>query len=299
MIFNLLAKTVEQGGWTGACRADYLLRGLVPGIRSVTRLPNLDSDDVVIADNHLATQVPEKIKTIVWHHGCAAAHYGRTHSWRTHSTTHICKMQQFMFTQPNRVYVAPSRWVADAFRDIYKLGQEYQPFIIPPWVETIARCARPETAASGNGKPIVIGDWRDENKGSQIWRAVANRCPDLHFEPLSFKDDAGRRAQYGRAALYLCLSASEGGALAVADAEAAELPIVMTNTGNYLEFADACVIPWQTGRDDPEGIAQAVRKKLREGRRMKSFYEHYTFSDAQQKWRAVLEQAREKHQAVK
>lgn len=296
MIFNLLAKTIEQGGWSGACRADQILRGLVPGLRSVTRLPNLDNDDQVIADNHLSTQAPEKISTIVWHHGCAAAHYSRTPSWRNASTTHMCEMQQFMFTQPNRVYVAPSRWVADAFREIYKLGPEYQPFIIPPWVETIARGARPGQV---DGKPIVIGDWRDDNKGSGTWRAVANLCPDFHFEPLNFKDDAGRRAQYGRASLYLCLSASEGGALAVADAEAAELPIVTTNVGNYYEFADALVVPWETAWDNPEAIAQAVRKKMRTGRRMKSFFEHYTFTDAKQLWQQALDCAREKHNAVK
>jgi len=296
MIYSLVAKTVEQGGWSGACRGDFMLRRLVPGLRSVTAPPKVSPGDLVIVDNHLATKVPENVPVIVVHRGCASAHYGRVPTWRHAGTTHMCEMQQFMFHQPNRFYVAPSRWVADTFRDIYKLGQEYQPVIIPHWVEHIPRGTRPGTA---DGRPIVIGDWRDDNKGARIWRAVANRCPDMKFEPLHFKDDAGRREQYGRASLFLCLSASEGGSWAVADAEAAELPIVTTNTGNYLEFVDSHVIPWQTAMDDPEGVARAVREKLRAGRRMKSFYDHYGFADCQRKWKEAIEAAQQKRPAVK
>lgn len=72
------------------------------------------------------------------------------------------------------------------------------------------------------------------------------------------------------------------------DAEAAELAIVTTDIGNYMEFDDAEVIRWQD-RDDLEIVIEAIERKLEAGRRKPSFYRDYTFEQWAQLWRNVIQ----------
>jgi hypothetical protein len=287
-IYSYVSRTVEQGGWTGVCRADATLRRAIPGLQSVTLLPVLKPEDIVITDNHLSLDVPDETKTIVVHRGCAATHYERgcaaTHyerdpAWRTVQSAWMVKAQKIMFECPNRTYIAPSSWVANEFRrHLHCL--DHDPKIIPNWVDPIDPL--PKT-----GKPKVIGDWRDFNKGRGIWNKLAERYPQWEFQPLQFRDNEGRRKQYGEASLYLCLSLSEGGAHSVCDAEAAELPIVTTNIGNYLEFDDCEVIRWQE-RENINLLAEAIDRKLRAGRSKPSFYAEYSFERWVEDWQRVI-----------
>ncbi len=274
MIYGYVSKTVEQGGWTGVSRFDASLRRVFREMQSVTEVPrDLGSDDLVITDNHLSCEIPPEVRTVVVHHGCAKTHYDRDPAWRSERTAHIVKLQREMLDIPNRTFVAPSRWVAEQFG---RPGAT----VIPHWVERIEPLPK-------NGRPVIIGDWRDNNKGAGIWRALAERCPQWEFRPLSFCNDAGRRRQYGEASLYLCLSLSEGGSYSMCDAEAAGLPVVTTDVGNYLEFDDAEVIPWD-GSGHPPLVIGAIERKMRRGREKPSFYSAYTFEDWAAAWRRVV-----------
>jgi glycosyltransferase involved in cell wall biosynthesis len=162
-----------------------------------------------------------------------------------------------------------------------QLNGQYKPYVIPHWVDSIPSLPK-------SGKPKIIGDWRDNNKGSGIWRALAERCPQWEFQPLNFRTDEGRRKQYGEASLYLCLSLSEGGPYAVCDAEAAELPIITTDVGNYLEFKDCEVISWRN-RGNPEIVIEAIGRKLSMGRGKPSYYQEYTFDRWAGLWREISE----------
>ena len=274
MLYSYVSKTSEQG-WTGVSRFDGLLRRVFPEMisSSVYRDDVITKDDVVITDNHLSLAVPDCIKTIVVHHGSAAVHYVRDNSWRNLKTSRMVGSQLLILALPNRTFVAPSQWVSEKF------GGKSN--IIPHWVEPIS-------ALPKSGKPIIIGDWRDNNKGSNTWRKIAAACPQWEFQPLSFRDDAGRRKQYGEASLYLCLSLSEGGSYAMCDAEAASLPVVSTDVGNYLEFDDCEVISWKD-RDNVELVSAAIERKLKAGRNQRSFYNGYSFEMWAELWRAVVQ----------
>jgi len=287
-IYSLVTKTVEQGGWTGVSRFDLELRAVLPGLISVTRLPgDLRDDDVVIADNHLSMIVPAANRKIIVHHGCALTHYQRDRSWRSEATLQMIERQRLMFlnclTEASvPVSVSPSAWVQERFSqdaapDLFDL--EYSK-VIPHWVEQIPSLPK-------SGKPKIIGDWRDHNKGADAWKQLAVHHPHWHFQPLDFKDMEGRRHQYGEASLYLCLSLSEGGSYAVCDAEAAELPIVTTNVGNYREFNDCEVIPWMD-RDRSDLVAAVIERKLARGRTKPSFYAAYTFERWASAWQEVI-----------
>lgn len=265
---------------TGVPRFDMTLRRAIPEMVSVIKLPALDPCDIVIADNHLSNDVPPHIKTVIVHHGCALTHYERDPMWQYPHTLEICEKQRRMFDLPNRVCVSQSYWASTEFA---KRVPNYPKsvYIIQNWVERIDPLPK-------HGKPIIIGDWRDNNKGVNAWRKLAEKCDKYEFRPLNFTDDAGRKKQYGEASLYLCLSLSEGGAHAVCDAEAAELPIVTTDVGNYISFPDCEVIRWQD-RDNTDLVIAAIEKKLKIGRKIPSYYATYTFETYRGLWRTLLE----------
>lgn len=283
-IYSFVLKRFEDGAWTGVPRFDFQLQLAFPKIRSVIKPPqDLSARDCVITDNHLSLQIPESIKTIVVHHGCAAVHFDRDPYWRNRHTEAIVSMQGQMIRKANRIFAAPSAWVADAFKERYR-SADYRPIIIPHWVELIGP-GRPKR----NGKPVIIGDWRDHNKGCGIAQQLRQAIRgEWDFRPLNFQGAQDRDRQYAEASLYLCLSQSEGGSFSVCDAEAAELPIVTTNVGNYREFDDCEVIDWRL-RDKTEYIIEAVRRKLREGRKKESFYKSYRFEHWRQEWQAMIQ----------
>ena len=283
MIYSYVARRVEDvpsGSLaTGVPRFDQMLRRVFPEMVSVTRIPpDLHKTDTIVTDNHLSVSVPEENRTVVVMHGCAQTHYDRDPNWQNRYNLGLTRLQHAMCLLPNRVFVAPSAWVLDQFG----LACSYRipTHIIPHWADPISPTGKV-------GKPKIIGDWRDNNKGAGVWKFLADRCPQWEFQPLNFRDDAGRRKQYGEADLYLCLSLSEGGSYSMCDAEAAELPIVSTDVGNYLEFDDCEVIRWQD-RDNLDLVAAAIDRKMHAGRRKPSFYQGYTFEVWKQKWEEVV-----------
>jgi hypothetical protein len=285
VIYSLVAKRIEDGGWTGVCRFDAMLQRVFPGLASITpaQLPRrFAAGDAVIADNHLSLLVPDDIRTIVVHHGCAATHYERDAPWRNSATQDMVEKQRLMRERPNRIFVAPSRWVADEMARAY--SDEWmmmECFLIPHWVERIERAAAPASR-----RPIIIGDWRDNNKGSGVWRRLAERCRQWEFRQLTFTSEAEKRLQYGSASLFLSLSLCEGAGYAMADAEAAGLPIVTTDTGLYREFNESEVISWRM-RDNLELVAAAIRRRLAAPRGA-SFYDSYSFDNWAEAWREIV-----------
>lgn len=282
MIYSLVEKRIEDGGWSGIPRLDFQLRRIIPGLKSVAGYPpRLSEGDIVIAPNHLSLRVPQGIRTIIMLQGTAATHYERDPEWRTRETMEMVIAQGQMFGLPNRTFMAPGAWVVGEFKRNCGLNGSFNPPVIVNWADPIPQLPKP-------GKPKILGNWKDPNKGSLVWRKLQARRPDWEFVPLGFRDLEQKRRMYGEASLYLCLSLSEGGPYSVADAEAAELPIVTTDVGNYLEFDDCMVIPWQE-RDNVELVIAAIEQKLRIGRRKPSYFKNYTFDCWKRYWEKLIQ----------
>lgn len=284
MIYHLCAKpahAIEPGQFgTGVTRFDEMLHCVFPTLTSVAprNIPALSPEDVVICDNHHVLGLPPDVPAIVVHHGCAATHYERDPAWRNESTREMVDAQVDMLSRPNTTFVAPSGWVAHEF---VKQGPRPNARVIVNYVDPIP------TAPRQSDRPLVIGDWRDFNKGRDHWQAVAAELPGIDFRPLAFADDAGRRAAYSIADAYLCLSLSEGGAYSVCDAEAAGLVIVSTDVGNAREFGAKII----ENRDAAAGVADAVQWALIEGRTTRSYFETWTFERWAAAWRDVVTSA--------
>lgn len=295
MIYSLVAKRqedVKPGEFaTGVTRFDRSLRMVFPDLVSVT--PEMTQgllwtkDDIVITDNHLSLHVPVNIPTVVVHHGSAKSHYDRDPNWRSPITREMVQAQAYMFRLPNRTYVALSQWAKEQFRQYHGLPENYASVIVN-WVPRIER----ERPADLPDRPVVLGDWRGTNKGEHIIPALRELCTALEFRPLRCHSEEERIKAYQEADVYLCLSLSEGSPYAVADAEAAALPITSTRVGNCEEFFRGIVTI--EDRENPYQVIQSLGMALC-GARLGygSYYLSYSFEDWRHRWRQVVEKAKQ------
>lgn len=287
MLISFVKARFEDGAWSGVPRFDWELRKVFPDMVSLNahflsslrlwylccRYPKL----VVITTSELSLRVPSWIKTIVVLHGCAQTHFDRDIYWRGRLPKQFCDAQRKMYQQPNRWYVAPSKWVATEFSRHYGVPLAT---VIPHWVAPIIKEAVPV-----HEKPIILGDWRDFNKGKTVIQQLEEACPEWRFVTLSCTYDT-RTCCYEEATVYLCLSLSEGGSYSVSDAEAAGLPIVTTDVGNYLEYTCE-VISWET-RHDLKTLKAAIDRAIH-SQKTRQFFDTWTFDNWLNTWKGYVD----------
>ena len=281
-IVSLVPRRFEDGAFSGVPRFDRELRRIFPTLVSLnTRFPSrlrlkmlakTRPDSIVITGNETSLLVPDSLRTIVVHHGCAQTHLERDPTWRRRGSEGMCQAQAAMYERPNRWYVATALWTAQEFSRHYRVPEAP---VIPSWVEPIPR------EAGSPPRPVILGDWRDHNKGRDVIPKLAEACPEFEFRPLVCTYNT-RAEAYGAADAYLCLSLSEGGAFSVADAEAAALPLVTTDVGNHAEYTESHVIRWQD-REDVQAVGQALGRALSTPRG-DSFFASWTLDAWRDAW---------------
>jgi glycosyltransferase involved in cell wall biosynthesis len=287
-LISLVPQRFEDGGFTGVPRFDWELRRALPEINSInTKLKSRawlrfiafrEPDAIVITGNETSLMVPETLRTVVLHHGSAQTHFDRDPGWRGAMERGFCRAQRAMYRRPNRWYLSAARWTAERFSEHH--GVPLAP-VLPSWVESIPR------SRVRNARPVVLGDFRTFNKGSEVIAKLSAARPDLEFRDLKCNYEQ-RKEVYGAADAYLCLSLSEGGSFSVSDAEATGLPLVTTDVGNYLEYSASYVIPWQK-RDDVALVLAQIDRALGSPRGP-SFFEAWTFDKWRAAWRTTLEE---------
>src|SRR5450432_209621 len=287
-LISLVPQRFEDGGFTGVPRFDWELRRALPEIESInTKLRSRawlrwlawrEPDAIVITGNETSLMVPETLRTVVLHHGSAQTHFDRDPGWRGSMERGFCRAQRAMYAKANRWYLSAAQWTAEQFSLHH--GVPLAP-VLPSWVETIAR------SKAKNGRPVVLGDFRTFNKGSEVIAKLSAARPDLEFRDLKCTYNE-RKGVYGAADAYLCLSLSEGGSFSVSDAEATTLPLVTTDVGNYHEYSASYLIPWQK-RDDIVFVLGQLDRAL-STTRGPSFFETWTFDKWRAAWRATVEE---------
>lgn len=290
LVISLVPSRFEDGGWSGVPRFDWELRRAFPNLISMRSEGGLlwawrrfralrERDVVVITGNETSLIVPDNVRTIVMHHGCAQTHYDRDPGWRDRQAKRWCDAQRDMYSRPNRWFVAAARWTAQQFSAHYQIPEAP---VIPNWVPLLEK-----VEDHRNPKPVILGDWRTFNKGSDTIDALRAAMPHVEIRVLGV-DYEHRGEVYGRADAYLCLSLSEGGAYSVADAEAAALPLVTTDVGNCYEYAEAKVIPWQQ-RGNVALVAATIDEALSVPRGP-SFFTDWTLEKWTASWHALVDE---------
>lgn len=286
-LVSLVPERFEDGANSGVPRFDYELRTALPGLISKnTHLASRawlrwlawkDPDAIVITGNETSLLVPEPLRTIVVHHGCAQTHFDRDPTWRGRRERKLCADQKAMYDRSRRWFVAIARWTQEQFSQHYGVAPSR---LLPSWVDT-----QPKAPAPLPERPVVLGDWRNFNKGQGCIEALQRRLPKFEFRTLKCTYQT-RVAAYHAADAYLCLSLSEGGSYSMSDAEAARLALVTTDVGNHYEYSAAHVFPWSE-RDDTERVAQALEAAL-ERPRTESFFDTWTFERWQTAWQELV-----------
>jgi hypothetical protein len=287
-IISLVPQRFEDGGFSGVPRFDWELRRALPEMISVnTKLKNRlwlrylarrEPDTIVITGNETSLMVPDGLRTIVLHHGSAQTHFDRDPSWRGAAERAFCRAQREMYLKPNRWFVALARWTAEEFSKHYRVPLAQ---VLPSWVEPITH------AAGRHARPVVLGDFRTFNKGREVLKGLSAARPDLEFRTLQCTYEQ-RKLIYAGVDAYLCLSLSEGGSFSLTDAEATQLPIVMTDVGNCFEYSASRIIPWQQ-RDEVERVSAELDRALQE-RRGPRFFDSWTFEAWRRAWRERVAQ---------
>ena len=217
---------------------------------------------VVITDNHLSCDIPNKYDVVLVHHGCAKTHAEREINWGTHGVGKFCcDGQKKMLTvrnEKNTKIVSISQFCKDEFTKHY--GKEYEKFdnikILSPseFDENIYK-------KTFSVNPIVLGNWKGVNKGETTVTKLKSEITifdfnQLNVKPLqneSYKDFNKRKQEiYLKSDIFLQVSNCEGYSYATLDALICGLVTVASDVGLfYKDVPDNCFVKldWRKNGD--------------------------------------------------
>jgi hypothetical protein len=268
-----------KGQFGGVARYDYHISKAFPEYKHFTGpqqkqellafLSNC-KNPVVITDNHLACDIPNKYETILVHHGVAETHAAREPGWNKYWKDLCCEGQKKMLyhRDPNRTsIISISQFCTDEFTKYY--GETYARF---PRAKILHSSELDDSKykKEWNKKPVILGNWQGVNKGRDVV-AQLSQIDKFTFKKLSVHpkeisqagiDDFNKRKQdiYLNSDIFLNISLCEGFSYSALDALLCGIPVVSTNTGLfYSDIPDDCFvkIDWEK-RNDSEYIKEKL-----------------------------------------
>jgi glycosyltransferase involved in cell wall biosynthesis len=198
---------------------------------------------LVITDNHLSCDVPNQYNILLVHHGVAQTHAEREPGWNAYWRDLCCNGQKRMlsYRDPQTTTIlSVSKFCTDEFTRLY-------PTLYPRFSHIdVLHCSeldenRYKKKKSWNDKPIVLGNWNDNNKGLGIVDVLKTQS-DFIFQDLKVSPrnnditDFNKRKQdiYLDCDIFLQISLSEGNSYSTLDALLCGLPIVASNVGLFM-----------------------------------------------------------------
>tara|TARA_B100001248_G_C27386794_1_gene460099 strand:- start:1599 stop:2648 length:1050 start_codon:yes stop_codon:yes gene_type:complete len=221
---------------------------------------------IIITDNHLSLDIPNKYNIILVHHGNALIHKERDQTW-TGDTANLCiEGQQKMFNYRDSKTTKIISCSTDCLDSFNKQSNEYKNFkktIILHSSEIKSNIYNKKF----NKKPIIIGNWKKYNKGETILPYLKRRLPQYEFINIqtSNTNDINEHNNeisniYNNADIYLQLSVAEGFSYSCLDGFNHNLLICGTNVGLLYKDVPKNIfvkINWKK-RDDIEYVAKKI-----------------------------------------
>lgn len=212
---------------------------------------------IIITDNHLACDIPNNYKCILVHHVVAKTHAIRDPSWNKYWRDLCCKGQEKMLnyrSPDNTIIISISQFCTDEFL-------KYFPEVYPKFknIKLLHSSEMDDNIfkTKFNTKPVVLGNWKSVNKGSNIVNKLQSKTDKFIFKKLDIsknKDENlinfNKKKQniYLQSDIYLQISLSEGNSYATLDALLNGLVVVSTNVGLfYKDLPKDCFVEldWQ------------------------------------------------------
>ncbi len=286
-----------RGNFGGVARYDYHISKAFPNYKHFTgpheKVKLLSflqrcKNPLVITDNHLACDIPNKYETILVHHGVAETHAAREPGWDKYWRDLCCNGQRKMLyhRDPNRTrIISISQFCTDEFTKYY--DETYTRFPCSKILHT-SELEEGKVKTKWNNKPIILGNWQGVNKGKLVVDSLS-KSDQFIFKRLSVHptelsqygiDDFNRRKQaiYLESDMFLQISLCEGNSYATLDALLCGIPVISTNTGLfYSDVPEDCFvkIDWKRRTDVnyvKEKIEYAWKHKEELGRKGREWY---------------------------
>lgn len=277
-IIHYCCGSYSRGSFGGVARYDYHLSLVFPnrlffeGPREKSKLLgylNTCKNPLIITDNHLACDIPNEYEIILIHHGVAKTHADREPTWNKYWRDLCCngqaKMLQYRDPKTTKI-ISISQFCSDEFTKYYdSVYTRFERIKILHSSELNERYKKDKW----NTIPIVLGNWKDVNKGKNVIKELA-LCNDFKFQDLNVHPDQkgvvdfNYRKQniYLNSDIFLQLSLCEGNSFSTLDALLCGIPVVSSNVGLfYKDVPENCYvkIEWERNND-----AKYIESKLRE-----------------------------------
>ena len=206
---------------------------------------------IVITDNHLSLDIPNKYPLILVHHGSALTHAERDPHWDKYWKNLCCDGQKKMldFRDPKKTkIVSISQFCIDEFNKFfpktYPIFNNYKILHSSELDENIYK-------KKFNKIPVILGNWGQINKGRNIVSKLANTIKFIKFQQLNIRINKGNIEKFNRekqqiycnSDVFLQLSKCEGYSYAALDAVLCGIPLISTNVGFcYKDMPEDCFV---------------------------------------------------------
>jgi len=268
-IIHYCCESYMYGCTGGVARYDYHIslafptRKFFEGPRQKNEMINYLSkckNPVIITDNHLSCDIPNKYKVIIVHHGVAQTHAEREPNWNPYWKNLCCsgqtKMLEYRDPKNTRI-ISISQFCTDEFSKYYK--ETYDKFLKIKLFHT-SELNETIFKKEWNKMPKILGNWKDINKGSEIIKNLKTTMNDFIFEDLNVHlnqfgiDDFNKRKQeiYINSDIFLQLSLCEGFSYSALDALLCGIPVISSNVGLfYNDIPEDCFVKinWERNND--------------------------------------------------
>ncbi len=279
----------------GVARYDYQISLAFPKYRHFTG-PQQKNDmleylkqckhPLVITDNHLSCDIPNKYEILLVHHGCAMTTATRNpdwgEPWKSLCTNGQNKMLDYRDVK-NTTIISISQSCTDDFTKWY--GVKYLKFKRIPILHP-SELDENKIKQTWNYNPIVLGNWNGIKKGERLISYLNQSISNFTFQQLRVGldnrgiDNFNERKQdiYLNSDIFLQISNSEGNSYATLDALLCGIPVVASNVGLfYKDVPEDCFvkIEWERNGDVKyvkERLKYAWENKEEIGRKGREWY---------------------------
>lgn len=293
-IISYCCGTYENGNFGGVARFENDFRNIFPDriffkgpeekgkmLKYLARCKN----PIIVTDNHLSCDIPNRYMTIIVHHGCAEVTSERNPTWGEPWKSLCTEGQRKMLKirDPSKsIFVSTSISCKKDFERCF--GKLYTRFKV---IDILLTSELDESIhkKTWNKIPVVMGSWSHVKKGKNHIENIKKNMPNYKFDNLSVKlhgknyEKFFREKQDGyiRNDIYLLLSNSEGTPYAALDALCCGLVVIATNVGIFeYDVPDDCFVKMDWRRvSDP----RYVKKKVDEG-----WSKRYELGEKGRKW---------------
>jgi hypothetical protein len=219
---------------------------------------------IVITDNHLSIDIPNKYNLILVHHGNAIVHKKRDYTWNADDLVNgQLKMLEYRDPKKTKI-ISCSTDCLDSFSKQSNVYKNFKKIVILHTSEIKSNIYNKKF----NKTPVIIGNWGSFIKGNYLIPLLQAKLPQYKFVRIQTSNTQNINEHnnelstiYQNADIYLQLSVAEGNSYATLDGFNHNLLICSTNIG--LLYKDAPLktfvkINWKK-RDDIDYVAKKIQ----------------------------------------